>query len=154
MAGNKNSGRRPKPKPEPIGIRSPPGKPVAPDWLSELGKQCFAETVESLARLPGDVLSVIDRDAIASYCGAWEDYHTARADCLERGYVLSTPHGEKANPAAVIMNKAADQIRAWCGKFGFSPADRLQWKVAEQDKGKSNPVADLVAKRLKASKDN
>jgi P27 family predicted phage terminase small subunit len=74
-----------------------------------------------LKEIPG-LISKIDRDAMASYCDAWQRYHDAR-DAMD-SVVIHGAHGPSVHPSIRIMKDAQAEIKHWCREFGMTPSAR------------------------------
>ena len=118
-------GRKPLPAPLKL-VRGNPGKravkaepkptlgqPTRPEWLSPEAKREWSRLVPELERL--QLLTLVDRAALAAYCTAWA--HLVAAEKYIRN------HGP-IGPQWKLLNDAIKQVRAFATEFGFTPSSR------------------------------
>ena len=120
-----NPGKENLSKPEPT---PPPGDPVRPDWLDELGREKWPELCESLRSM--GLLAKTDVDAIAAYCQAYSEYRQAVAFMHQHGRVIFQRDAKgkikASRPVAhvAIANRAQDFMRRFWIDYGLTPSAR------------------------------
>ena len=126
------SGRKPKSETKnPLdGVRSglvaPSGIPECPSWLGDIGRLYWQETIEELSAVSG-LLSRIDRDVLAAYCVAWEDFHDARIEVeSEGGTAISSKGLPYQHPAVGRKNEALKRALVLAKEFGMTPLARTK----------------------------
>lgn len=125
LRGSKDAGRRRAGEVEPQ-----PGIPEPPDWFTAIELEVWHQTIASLSQTPG-LLTVVDRDALASYCEAWGEFHEARAEIAAHGATcISEKGGAYQHPAVGRKNSALERIRKLGSDFGMTPASRTSVKVS------------------------
>lgn len=129
------------PKPKPTALRllegNPGHKPInesepkperaawleAPEWLGDHGRAKWFALVPHLGAV--GLFTVLDADALAMYCEAWDEFFAARAEIEASGIVACAGSGaEYQHPAVGIKNKAIQRIRQFAQDFGMTPAAR------------------------------
>ena len=123
LAGN--PGKRPlnprEPEPE-------KGIPTRPEWLLSEAKREWSRIVPELQRL--DLLTKVDRAALASYCQWWARWVEAEKELELWGLTFTTPNGYiQQRPEVSIAQKASDKCRAFLTEFGLTPASRSRIKL-------------------------
>jgi P27 family predicted phage terminase small subunit len=96
---------------------------VAP---SELGAAAQAEWQRVVSELRAkDMLTELDRSALAAYCGAFALWAEAMTAVQKFGSVVKTASGFPVqSPYVSIANKQAALMMRIAGEFGFTPATR------------------------------
>jgi P27 family predicted phage terminase small subunit len=114
-----NPGKRKLPRePEPQSMI-----PDCPPHLDALARAEWQRIVPELAAL--NLLTGLDRAALAAYCQAWSRWIAAEQQLQAQGAVILAPSGYPIqNPQLAIANKALAQLRAFAAEFGLSPASR------------------------------
>ncbi len=152
-----NAGRRPLNKREP---QPKAGIPSVPKHLSPAAKMEWRRISRALAAL--DLLTGVDRAALAAYCQAWADWIEAEAQLSKFGKVVESPYKtetrtlksgtvvEKSsggypmqNPYLAIRNRALWFMHRFLTEFGMTPASRSRISVG--DGGEKNRSKDPAA---------
>lgn len=116
-----NPGKRPLPAGEPkprVGVGECPG------WLSDVAKGKWAELVPELERL--GLLTVIDGDALASYCETYAEWRRSVEFLRENGTVYESARGLIARPEVGISQRARTLMRQYAQEFGLTPSARVR----------------------------
>ena len=138
-------GRRPKPTRIKI-LTGNPGKralnkneprpdPVVPECPLELGPSAQREW----HRLVGDLskfqlLTNLDRAALAAYCGAYALWAEATEAIQKYGTMVKAPSGfPMQSPYIAIANRQAEIMMRIASEFGFTPASRSRISMPQQD---------------------
>jgi len=138
-------GRRPKPTRIKI-LTGNPGKralnkneprpdPVVPECPPELG----ASAQREWHRLVGDLskfqlLTNLDRAALAAYCGAYALWAEATEAIQKYGTMVKAPSGfPMQSPYIAIANRQAEIMMRIASEFGFTPASRSRISMPQQD---------------------
>ncbi len=98
-------------------------------------------TVKELVRM--GVITMADRDALATYCEAVVTHRLATELAAREGLVL--PNG-KPHPAVRIAKEAAMMIKGFAAEFGLTPSGRTRIRVKA-----ASPEAGTGAARLLSS---
>lgn len=139
------------PKPQPTAqrrLRGNPGKralndreptpelavPECPDWLNDDARAEWKRIVPELVTM--NLLTRVDRAALACYCQAWATFKAAQREVDERGLTMTVGEQgfEMQRPEVGIASKAMQQIKAFAAEFGFTPSARTSIKVGEPPK--------------------
>ena len=169
-------GRRPKPKP--LKLVAPPAAGAAggqktaattkprtrktatpavaagagrePTWLKGEARWLWRQLRELLGPDGENVISALDRTALAVLCNTWREYREAERLIEKYGEVYETVSKEggrmlRKNPAVEMRADADRRLRAWLTEFGCTPA--AVSKVAKQPGENNNPLAALLARR-------
>lgn len=76
------------------------------------------------------LLSRLDRAALAAYCVAWSRWVEAEKQLKSEGLMVKTPNGyQQPSPWLAIANKSLEQLRAFAGEFGMTPATRSRVEI-------------------------
>ena len=68
-----------------------------------------------------NLLTIVDRAALAAYCQAWGRWVEAEANIQRFGAVIKTPKGlPLVNPYLRIAERAIDQMRKFLVEFGMA----------------------------------
>lgn len=121
LAGN--PGKRPLNEHEPDPALLDDLKP--PTGLDRFGKQAWNENAPLLRDL--GLLTVIDRNSLASYCMAYSRWRNGNI-ALAR----SKPAYDNYRQIAVTVEKAEQAMRLLAGEFGMSPSSRSRLSVTPQ----------------------
>lgn len=123
-----NPGKRPLNQCEP---QPTPGVPSCPTWLDPEAKAEWKRVVPELERL--GLLALIDRGAVAAYCQAWSEFHTATQTLQKEGRTLTTDKGYTYPHPAVAQQRSAWQaVRQFSALFGLDPSSRSKIQVPGQ----------------------
>ena len=112
-----NPGGRPLPEEPNI----PPGVPIMPDWLDEIGREEWQRVVDSLG--PVGVLRNVDATVLSGYCDAVS--RARKASLRARTDISSEARAEKAWM----------EVRHYAAIFGIGPAEasRVVGREAPRD---------------------
>ena len=123
------------PAPEPIA-------PKCPTFLKGEARREWKRISAELEKL--QLLTQIDRAALAAYCTSWETYVLADKVIREKGLTIVTPKGhEQQRPEISIRNKALEQMRTFLSEFGMTPASRTKISVPERAVNTENPFKEI-----------
>lgn len=134
-------GRRPKPTrmkvltgnpgKRPLNQNEPRPEPVVPDCPTELGPAAqreWARLVGELSTL--NMLTTLDRAALATYCGAYALWAEATEAIQKFGAMVKSPSGyPMQSPYISIANRQAEIMMRIASEFGFTPASRSRISV-------------------------
>jgi P27 family predicted phage terminase small subunit len=129
-------GRRPKPTRLKVLTGNPGRRPLnpdepqpelqAPDCPAELGpvaKREWDRLVVELAKL--NLLTNLDRAALAAYCGAYALWAEATQAIQKFGTMVKSPSGYPIqSPYVAIANRQAEIMMRISSEFGFTPGSR------------------------------
>jgi P27 family predicted phage terminase small subunit len=124
--------------------------PRCPEFLTGIAAECWKRTAKEL--YDAGLLTVIDRDALAMYCKAYQRWIEAEEQVAKRGTVVvtnvkRTPVEKDAdgnvigggeiigggnyiqNPYLAIANKAMEQMLKLEAEFGMTPSSRTRVKA-------------------------
>ncbi|BAL73759.1 hypothetical protein S23_05380 [Bradyrhizobium cosmicum] len=146
-------GRRPKPTrmkaltgnpgKRPLNPHEPRPEPTAPDCpleLSPLARQEWMRLTAELAKL--DLITHLDRGALATYCGAYALWAEAMVQIQKYGSMVKSPTGyPMQSPYLSIANRQAELMMRVASEFGFTPASRSRISVPPPDQ---LPLLDLT----------
>ena len=98
---------------------------------------------------PGlNLLTIVDRAALAAYCQAWGRWVEAEANIQRFGAVIKTPKGlPLVNPYLRIAERAIDQMRKFLVEFGMTPSSRSRIKGSDPEGGGSSPLQKMLRAR-------
>ncbi len=123
LAGN--PGRRP------LNPDEPQPELLVPDCPAELGPVARREwdrLVGELAKL--NLLTNLDRAALAAYCGAYALWAEATEAIQKFGTMVKSPSGYPIqSPYVSIANRQAEIMMRISSEFGFTPASRSRIAV-------------------------
>jgi P27 family predicted phage terminase small subunit len=115
-----NPGKRPLNLNEP---RPQPAVPECPPELSPAAQREWQRLVGELASL--NVLTNLDRAALAAYCGAYALWAEATEAIQKFGVMVKSPTGFPIqSPYVSIANRQAEIMMRIAAEFGFTPASR------------------------------
>lgn len=98
------------------------------------------------------VLTELDLDTLANFCGIVSDLRELRADIKEHGRLIYTEKmGEdgnkyyeaKTNPAATQYNNLLTQFRGYSSNLGLDPTSRPRLKVEGKDEPEDDDILDV-----------
>lgn len=124
----------PAPQATGVGSRVPP----CPGILTAGARRIWRKQVRELSQR--GVIEIIDREHLAIYCQAWDDWETARAQInalagdpkqLPRHIVRTTKGNAIYNPWMSVAKQAQETIRTFGAIFGFSPSDRQRLNLPQ-----------------------
>lgn len=120
-----NPGRRP------LNPEEPQPEPQIPDCPAELGPVARREwdrLVGELGKL--NLLTNLDRAALAAYCGAYALWAEATEAIQKFGTMVKSPSGYPIqSPYVSIANRQAELMMRISSEFGFTPASRSRIAV-------------------------
>jgi P27 family predicted phage terminase small subunit len=124
-----NPGKRPlnpnEPQPE-------PALPECPPELSPLARQEWDRLCTELAKL--NLVSHLDRGALAAYCGAYALWAEAMEQIQKFGTIVKSPTGYPIqSPYLAIANRQAEIMLRVASEFGFTPASRSRISAPPED---------------------
>lgn len=115
-----NPGKRPLNPNEP---RPEPALPPCPPELSPLARQEWERLSVELAKL--NLITHLDRGALAAYCGAYALWADAMEQVQKFGTMVKSPTGYPIqSPYLAIANRQAEIMLRVAAEFGFTPASR------------------------------
>ena len=115
-----NPGKRPLNQNEP---RPEIAVPQCPPELSEAAQREWQRLVGELASL--NLLTNLDRAALAAYCGAYALWAEATEAISKFGVMVKSPTGFPIqSPYVSIANRQAEIMLRISAEFGFTPASR------------------------------
>ena len=115
-----NPGKRPLNESEP---RPDPAIPECPPELGELAHREWNRLVGELAVL--NMLTNLDRAALAAYCGAYALWAEATQAIQKYGVMIKSPSGYPVqSPYVSVANRQAEIMMRIASEFGFTPASR------------------------------
>jgi P27 family predicted phage terminase small subunit len=124
-----NPGKRP------INTQEPRPKVEAPSCPPHLGEIARAEWRRMVKEMrPLNLLTRLDRAALAIYCDQWERWVMATEELRKYGPVLKMGTMLVTSPYIGIADKAMNQIRAIGTEFGFTPSARTRLHVSPSQK--------------------
>jgi P27 family predicted phage terminase small subunit len=133
-----NPGKRPLNKNEP---RPEPALPECPPELGPSAQREWNRLVIELSKL--NLITNLDRAALASYCGAYALWAEATEAIQKFGTMVKSPSGyPMQSPYISIANRQAELMMRIASEFGFTPASRSRISVPSQDQPTLFGVAD------------
>lgn len=124
-----NPGKRPLNPHEP---RPEPALPVCPPELSPLARQEWKRLSAELAKL--NLVTHLDRGALAAYCGAYALWAEAMEQVQKFGTMVKSPTGYPIqSPYLAIANRQAEIMLRVASEFGFTPASRSRISTPPSD---------------------
>jgi P27 family predicted phage terminase small subunit len=155
MAGNRNSGRKKKPKV--VALRDNikkkdyhfDGNPefandklLPPEGLSTKARNEWNRMVTLMDE--ADLLSNADVDALAMYCELSVTYWENMAQLRKEGYIrINTSGNPSANPREAMANRAMAAMRSIQSEFGLTPSSRTKIMQSGGGKKKGNKFDNL-----------
>ncbi|MFO1109279.1 MAG: phage terminase small subunit P27 family [Bradyrhizobium sp.] len=128
MAGN--PGKRPLNPHEP---RPEPALPECPSVLNPLARLEWERLSTELAKL--NLITHLDRGALATYCGAYALWAEAMEQIQKYGTIVKSPTGYPIqSPYLAIANRQAEIMIRVAAEFGFTPASRSRISTPEMDR--------------------
>jgi P27 family predicted phage terminase small subunit len=115
-----NPGKRPLNPDEP---RPEPAIPECPRELGPVARKEWERLVAELTKLR--ILTLLDRAALASYCGAYALWAEATEAIQKYGTMVKSPSGYPIqSPYVAIANRQAELMMRIASEFGFTSASR------------------------------
>ena len=113
----------------------PRPEPSVPDCPPELGPAARREwdrLVGDLVKL--NMLTNLDRAALAAYCGAYSLWADATEQIQKYGSMIKSPTGYPVqSPYMAIANRQAEIMLRISSEFGFTPASRSRIAAPSSD---------------------
>ncbi|QND73644.1 phage terminase small subunit P27 family [Tardiphaga robiniae] len=123
-----NPGKRPMNKNEPRPI---PSFPDCPPELGPAAQREWTRLVRELSSL--NMVTSLDRAALATYCGAYALWAEATEAIQKFGAMVKSPTGyPMQSPYISIANRQAEIMMRIASEFGFTPASRSRIAVPEE----------------------
>lgn len=123
-----NPGKRPLNKNEP---RPAPSVPECPPELGPAAQREWTRLVKELATL--NMITSLDRAALATYCGAYALWAEATEAIQKFGAMVKSPAGyPMQSPYISIANRQAEIMMRIASEFGFTPASRSRISVPDE----------------------
>ena len=98
------------------------GAPRMPAWMGRVAKDKWASTLKELSKL--GVMTIVDGDALATYCVTWGRWRAAEAALEEHGQTMTVNGAVKARPEVSIAAKLVLVVRQYQREFGLTPSSR------------------------------
>lgn len=115
-----------------------------PDWLSDDGKEVWADIAPRLAAMK--ILTKLDAHAFARYCKAFARWVSLEKVLDEQGttYESESPHGkyQRSHPAFMQADRLNRTLISMEGNFGLNPADRQRLFAARAAAGNAPGLFD------------
>lgn len=93
-----------------------------PEWLSREAAEEWFRVVPQLKAL--DLLTRVDRGALAAYCSAFASFQRAEAMIAKAGDITKQGTQIIPNPYYSIRNRSMELMNRFAQQFGFTPASR------------------------------
>ena len=122
MSGEPNKNRINDQEPE-----APPGRPVMPDGLDDVGRKAWDALCDSLDAL--GILSIVDHHALELYCHAYSGYRDAYDKSKQFGQILVIDGKPRRNPAMTEVHQHRAEIMRMQAEFGLTPSARSRLVV-------------------------
>lgn len=125
LSGNpgKRALNKKEPKPKPL-----LAIPECPSHLKGAAREEWKRLAKELFYM--NMISKVDRAALAACCTAWGDYVKASKELEKEGEVIfSLKGGVYQNPWMAIKKRSMDQVIKFYGEFGMTPSSRSRVKV-------------------------
>jgi P27 family predicted phage terminase small subunit len=117
--------------------------PECPDHLDAAGREAWARIVPKLDAL--GVLTEMDGEALALYCGAYSRWRKATEEIRTGGVTTFTGQGSlKSNPAVAVASQCERLMAAILIEFGLTPSSRSRVKT---DAKPQDALADFLSRR-------
>lgn len=125
-----NPGKRPLNKNEP---RPDPCVPECPPELGPAAQREWTRLVNELSTL--NMITSLDRAALATYCGAYALWAEATEAIQKFGAMVKSPTGyPMQSPYISIANRQAEIMMRIASEFGFTPASRSRIALPEESR--------------------
>jgi P27 family predicted phage terminase small subunit len=138
-------GRRPKPTrikaltgnpgKRPLNAHEPRPEPALPDCPAELNAAAQREWTRLTGELSKlNLITNLDRGALATYCGAYALWAEATEQIQKYGVMVKSPTGYPIqSPYLSIANRQAEIMMRIASEFGFTPASRSRISAPTPD---------------------
>jgi P27 family predicted phage terminase small subunit len=118
--------------------------PSAPSLLDAEAKREWRRISVVLAKL--ELLTEIDRAALAMYCTAYSRWWAAEKKVREHGQIMKGKSGALfQNPYLGIANRAFTQMHKMLVEFGMTPSARAKLNVL--DKAAGDELGEFIARK-------
>lgn len=105
--------------------------PRCPAHLSDEAKREWRRIIKDLSA--ANLLTIVDRAALASYCQAWGRWVESEDNIRKHGMLVKSPNGyPMQSPYLAVANKAMEQMQRMLVEFGMTPSSRSRIKVGVQ----------------------
>lgn len=138
-----NRGHRPLPPKIDVPIGA-----TCPQWLTRGAKDEWKRLYTPLKQ--AGIVTQIDRAALAAYCVAYDDWHTARKIVQKwiakyGSYSYRTKTGSlKRIPEFDISRAAQEDMRRWALELGATPSARTRVSPIDPGAGAEDPLLDFL----------
>jgi P27 family predicted phage terminase small subunit len=131
MAGRRcDPGKRPLNPHEP---RPEPALPECPPELSPPARREWERLSGELSKL--NLITKLDRGALATYCGAYALWAEAMEHIQKYGTIVKSPTGYPIqSPYLAVANRQAEIMMRVASEFGFTPASRSRITAPPTDR--------------------
>lgn len=99
-----------------------------PAWLSKEAKKIYKELSKKQYEI--NLISDLDRDALALYCDAYDKVRRLNVDINKEGMILEDG---KVNPKINIRQKYLNDVLTLSKEFGLTPSSRLRFTLAQNN---------------------
>ena len=125
------------PKPE-------PGIPECPDHIKGEARKEWYRICAELKKL--DLITKIDRAALAVYCQAWERWVDAENQIRAKGVIVLVGDNKypQQSPYLAVANKAMKQMMDALTEFGMTPSSRSRISVSAPDDNRKEKTRDFI----------
>ncbi|MHC2390830.1 P27 family predicted phage terminase small subunit [Bradyrhizobium liaoningense] len=117
--------------------------PECPPQLSPVARQEWTRLTAELSKL--NLVTHLDRGALATYCGAYALWAEAMEQIQKYGTMVKSPTGyPMQSPYLAIANRQAELMMRVASEFGFTPASRSRISVPPPEQ---LPLLELAAEK-------
>jgi P27 family predicted phage terminase small subunit len=110
----------------------PPAAPDCPAHLDEESRREWARVVPLLQTL--ELLTDIDRAALAAYCQCWSRWVKAEQEIAKFGAILVNKTNQTIYPSPwlAVSNKMLQEMRRYLAEFGMTPSSRSRVSTTKE----------------------
>lgn len=126
-------------------LPAPPARLVAKGELGALAGAKWREAGQKL--VDAKILTTLDLDALASYCGLWAVMAKASEDINDHG-IKEAGLGTRKNPSVAILDSVAKHVRAYQEQLGLTLLGRQRLNL-EDSGGKTKLLDDFLGRGRK-----
>jgi len=137
-----NTARRPLNDREP---QPPKQRPRCPAWLTPGAKRVWKRLIPVLEQM--GVLTLIDGDAIAAYCQAFDTWREATKVLRRHGMTVRSHGAVKPRPEWQIAQQALRTMRDYQRELGMTPAARAGIRIPDGAMPKESTLDRLRKRR-------
>jgi len=124
--------------------------PSCPAHVVGVGRVEWNRVTKELKKL--NLITKVDRAALAAYCTAYKDYVDAEHALKKEGVVIiSEKGGAYQNPWMPIKKRSMDQMVKFGAEFGLTPSSRARLRV-ETPTEEDEMANFLFGKKIKVAK--